>query len=295
MSSFYIKVHSGLGNKIIPLLSILRIAQKENKKVNCYWSNLNRNFKKLDNTHFLKLFEPINNINFINGIKYNKIKNSNTIYLHTLESHSIKGYIKSTKLNSINKNKIIVVENIVHYISLQNEIVFKKYDRWPLGDVTKSDVIKEICKYAKKLKPLKDIQNKIDNIVTNLNIDKIKYLGVHVRVKDGGHPKNNVNTLINKVQIFLNKNPDWKIYLATDSLDIEKKICNKFPNKVCYMKNPFGKKYKDKVKNNLYGLKNAICELFILSKCNKLLGTKKSSFSVLAWLLSNLNELMIWG
>ena len=67
---FYICVHSGLNNKLIPLLSLLRIAKKENRKILCYWDNdayLSKSLFK-----FNDLFENIKEIKFISKNEFYK-------------------------------------------------------------------------------------------------------------------------------------------------------------------------------------------------------------------------------
>ena len=60
---FFIHLHSGLNNKLIPLLSLLRIARKEKKKIKCYWGNDAYLSKSLFN--FNDLFEDIKEIEFV--------------------------------------------------------------------------------------------------------------------------------------------------------------------------------------------------------------------------------------
>ena len=46
--------------------------------------------------------------------------------------------------------------------------------------------------------------------------------------------------------------------------------------------------------NNSNGLKNTVCELFILSKFKTFFGTPGSSFSLMVWLLSDNKNLEFW-
>ena len=63
-----IRVYSGLNNKLLPLISLLRIARKEKKNVKCLWgpdAYINKNMYE-----FIELFKPINDITFINEGEY---------------------------------------------------------------------------------------------------------------------------------------------------------------------------------------------------------------------------------
>ena len=87
--TFYIQIHSGLNNKLIPLLSLLRIARKENRKIKCFWGpdayTSSVIFK------FLDLFEPIKDIDIINQTEYIQAFNNNN---YTQQSQSFLKAIK---------------------------------------------------------------------------------------------------------------------------------------------------------------------------------------------------------
>ena len=53
---------------------------------------------------------------------------------------------------------------------------------------------------------------------------------------------------------------------------------------IMHFDNPFGNSYSDIVNRFTYGTKNAVCELYILSKCSNFVGTPGSSFSFMVWL-----------
>ena len=61
------------------------------------------------------------------------------------------------------------------------------------------------------------------------------------------------------------------------------------------MINPFGDNDSQKVCNNKNSVMNSICEMYILSKCDKIYGTRSSSFTFTAWLLSNNHKLEFWN
>ena len=123
-------------------------------------------------------------------------------------------------------------------------------------------------------------------------IDK-QVLGIHIRMKDGGHPQNKIQRLYDKIKLFYHQHPQWYIYVASDSLEIETVLCKQY-KRILVSTDILGETYQDKVANNQFGFYNGICELFVLSQCNQLWGTKNSSFSVMAWLLSDIDKLIIW-
>lgn len=118
---------------------------------------------------------------------------------------------------------------------------------------------------------------------------------MHIRSTDGGFvhifKKQNIYLFI---EDYINKNPKHNIYIACDSLQIENNIKKQFPTNILYFENPFGNSYEDKFNRNTYGVINGVCEMYILSKCDKFLGTPGSSFSFMIWLLRNEVESEFW-
>jgi len=281
--SFYIHVYSGLNNKLIPLLSLLRISKKENKTIKCLWGNdiyvSNPLFK------FNDLFEDIEGIEFINNTEFvENFNNKNNIIYNKHGSDRDRNEII---YNTNSKNSVFY--KIVHIISYKNDNVVGKFVPYPKEKINKNILIDELREMVKYLKPKKDILNKID-----LNLFKKKILGIHLRTTDGGFvdiPKNNI---FKYIENFLKNNPDYLIYISCDNMILENKIIQKFTNKICYFSSPFGNTYEDKFNRNSFGVKNAICEMFSLSKCTKFVGTPGSSFSFMVWLLRNDNSLDFW-
>jgi len=282
--TFFIHVRSGLNNKLIPLLSLLRIAKKENKNIKCYWRNDAYLSKSLFN--FYDLFENIKEIDFISPSDFLKEYNNknNIVYNKSGSDRDRNEIIYKTN------NKPSVFFKIVHMISYKNDNVIGKYVPYTRESTLKSLIIDELREVITDLKPKKDILNKINFDLFKNN----KILGLHIRTTDGGFkyiPKNNI---FNYVSNFLKNNPLYKIYISCDNFKLEQKIIQKFPNKIYYLKNPFGNKYEDKFNRSTFGTKNAVCEMFSLSKCSKFVGTPGSSFSFMVWLLRNDNVLKFW-
>ena len=251
---FYICVHSGLNNKLIPLLSLLRIAKKENRKILCYWDNdayLSKSLFK-----FNDLFENIKEIKFISKNEfYKQYYNKNNII------YNKNGSDRNKKIIYKKNTKYAVFYKIVHFISYENDNIIKYISPYPREKIKKTNVIDDARKYLKELIPKKDILNKI-----NIDFSNNKILGIHLRTTDGSFkdiPKNNI---IDYITNFLKNNPLYKIYISCDNFEIEQKIIKKFPKKIYYFKNPFGNKYHDKFDRSSFGTKNAVVEIFSLAK-----------------------------
>tara|TARA_B100000035_G_C21036462_1_gene571245 strand:+ start:7412 stop:8284 length:873 start_codon:yes stop_codon:yes gene_type:complete len=283
---FFIYLYSGLNNKLIPLISLLRIANKENKKIYCVWGEDAYCDKTIIQYHHL--FEPIDNIIFIDKNKFvQEFNNSNNKIYNKNGSDRDRNEIIYSKNNTKS-----VFFRIVHAISYKDDNVIGNFVPYPRTTVYENNFIKEMRNNAKKFIPKKMIQNIVDETLTNFNKDQT--IGLHIRTTDGGFtdiPKNEINPFINSLT---NKYPTYKIYISCDNIETENDIINNFGNTIVKLDKPFGKSYEDKFNRFTYGTINAVCEMLILSKCNIFYGTPSSSFTFSTWLLRNDNELNFW-
>ena len=287
---FYIAVYSGLSNKLIPLFSLLRIAQKEKKTIKCFWDR--SAYQKDIVFDFNDLFEPIENIEFVNKNEYMKAFNDN------------KNKIYNRDGSDRDRNEVIykgsgeqntVFNYIVHAISYNQDNIVGMYIPTPRYKVYTNEFINELRSQLKKLKPIYKIQNKIEKIINSDKFKNNKVLGMHIRTTDGGFTDIDDNKSLEYIESFLNNNSDWNIYIASDNSKSEQKIINKFgKNKIIVFDDPFGTTYEDKFNRTTYGVINGVCDLFALSKCDKFIGTPGSSFTFMTWLLRNDDILEHW-
>lgn len=296
MDELYIVVHSGLCNKLLPLMSLLRISELNKKNIVCYWTNECMSLKKIQNGyHFLDFFEELHNVKFIDEKEFNIIKDklSKNKNIHK----NLKENIYINDENSIYNENTLIYNKITHIISFLDDKVNHIFNPNPKDTIyieNHIDFITNLRKYLKHLKPLDDIQQKINYFINENNFNQ-NILGIHIRSVDGGFKYFNTENSIKYIEKIIHNSPEWKIFISTDNIEIETKIKNIFKEKIIYFNNPFGNNYSDKFNFNSYnGLKNSICDLFILSKCNKIIGTKSSSFSLMAFLLSNNDILEYW-
>lgn len=284
---FCLHVYSGLNNKLVPLLSLLRISQKENRKLKCLWGNDTYLNKTLFT--FNDLFENIDNVEFITMQEYFNLFNnkSNKIY-NRLASDRDRNEI----IYRNDRNEIVIFHKVVHLVSYQSDNAVGNYVPYPRDIKTVTPLISELRETAKLLKPVEKIQNKINYVIEDFKKNNV--IGLHIRTTDGGFtdiPSKDVFKFINKL---IQEKSDSKIYISCDSLVLENEIKKIFPNNVLYFSNPFGNNYSDKFNRSSWGTMNVTCEMFILSKCNKFYGTPGSSLSFMVWLLRNDKFLEFW-
>ena len=284
--SFYIEVYSGLNNKLLPLLSLLRIARKENKKIKCFWGQDAYIYKSIFS--FTDLFETIQDISFISPIEYKTAYNnpSYTLYNKYGSDRDRKEIIYKPGSNNS------VFYRIVHLISYSNDNVVGNYVPYPRAKKICSPFIEELKLIVQELVPKKNIMDKINKTVETFN--NYNVLGLHIRTTDGGFTDIPVNKVFSCIESYLAQNSNNKIYISCDNIRLEKDIISKFSSNIIYFEDPFGNNYSDKCNRHTFGTKNAVCEMFILSKCNSFLGTPGSSFSFMTWLLRDDKEFNFW-
>lgn len=285
--TFYIYVRSGLNNKIVPLLSLLRIAKKENRKIKCCWGEdayINKSIFS-----FLDLFNEIDGIEFINHYEYmNNFNDRNSKVYNRDGSDRNRDEI----IYKEDKNDIIVFNKIVHLISYPTDNVINNYVPYPRVMKETTQIISELREVIKNLKPVNEIQCKINNITCDFEENNV--IGLHIRTTDGGFTDIPSKDVFGFIYNLLDTNKDAKIYISCDTLSLENEIKKKFSNNILYFSNPFGENYSDKFNRSSWGTINAVCEMFILSKCNKFYGTPGSSLSFMVWLLRNDKFLEFW-
>ena len=282
MSDKFLDLKSGIGNQLIPLISMIRICDKFNfklyvkdNKIKAYnHTNVN------DKTYTIHNLLNINyDINIISSLPYN------------LNICNCNWNIKKNIITENDKNNTLYY-NVCHVFGTLNDKI-SDYQPYPTKNFQINEFLQELKMYAKLITPVDIINNKINNYIKGL---KCKVLGLHIRTLDGGFIEYyNQNKLFSFIEGFLKDNKDWKIYVSTDNNIIENTLIDKYGESILKLDNPFGNTYNDKFSDNNFGLMNAVYEIYILSKLDKFVGSAGSSFSFLSFLLSNNNSLDFWN
>lgn len=106
--------------------------------------------------------------------------------------------------------------------------------------------------------------------------------GVHVRGTDM-HRRTTVDRVRAVNELIADAPPDVGIFLASD----EPLAWLERPERVVVYDNPL------KYENSVAGTRHALVDLYALARCTKLYGSAGSSFSMMAWVLSALDEYTI--
>lgn len=273
--SVHLYVSSGICNQLVPIVTCIRACQKTNRKLHIYPHSITSymNYKQLQPVDIRQLFDIDPNITFhSNNTKVNAKRRG--------------GWNGEDNLILSNDPPEVQFDHVCHCIGIEGDVI-GGYSPFPAKQLKTTEYINEIRIIAKEsIKPNDTIIEKTRSVII-----KPKTIGLHIRTLDGGF----VNAF-NKERLikFIKDNQDWSIYLSTDNLKLEKELLDEFGN-IQVMTNHFGSKYSDKVSPDKNGLMNGVCELYNLSRCERIVGTASSSFSFISWILSDADTLEFWN
>lgn len=131
--------------------------------------------------------------------------------------------------------------------------------------------------YLKRLvRPKEDIHQRVKIIISNFTKNTI---GVHIRKTFGG----TLEKCYPFVEEFLGSHSDPKIFFCSDTTEYYYKFAEKYGDLVVSQ--------RPVVRNrSIMGIREAITDFCSLSRCNAIVGTKNSSFSEMATILSDVED-----
>lgn len=277
---------SGLGNRLRPLASCYAISKQTKRELTIYWDNITPNGCL---AKWNELFE-----NQISEISLEEIKQLDDCALFTETDGVGHGYEReyqkfgrdalkqlSTKFPSYHKSSFDYSFNNKNIIIYDNGFQ-------PNIDINKT------YEFIQNLKPIKEIQDKIDYYIDKLNLNE-NVIGIHARGTDFG---DFLNYYIQSIQNILNTNPHQKFFLSTEDPIYEKTIKEKFNNNIIirekenYIIKDNFKPWNDH--NSFYITKEhaqeAVEDIFLLSKTNIQIFHPASTFCEIARIINNKNK-----
>ena len=270
---------SGLGNRLRSLSSAYAISKKTGRTLKVYWDN------RIPNgclAPWSELFE--NDIEQITNEEMQKLDDC-----------------------KVCADKYDADREDWHFKNPTLKILTDKYgahgkDGATIGDKQKNIVIfnnnflnavttEESYEFIKLLKPKKEIQDKIDSINEKLSLN-YDIIGIHARGTDFS---STVEYYTEQIDKHLSVNPTQKFFLSTEDPNYEKYITSKYGDKIIYrVKNNYIKRDNQSMAWNNYNsfsittehTKEAVEDLFLLSKTNIDIYHPRSTFSEIARIIS---------
>lgn len=258
----YLWPHSGLGNRIRVIVSGLHFSDKTGEKLVIYWKKDNSLYCNFEDIYEHNEKFSIINVNFFNTLLY-RLKKTKVIRSisnfalsnnFVFEDKDVQEYVWDTGTNNINI-EILSVHFKNYYFFTCHEFYFDAY-------------------YLKFLKPIAEIQEKIENVAATFSK---KTIGIHIRRTD-----HIVSINVSPLELFisiirkdLKRDPDIDYFLATDDPAVETTLKKQFPGKFITYK-------KDFSRSTVKGIRDAMVDIYCLAATVKIYGSFYSSFSDIA-------------
>ena len=279
---------SGMGNRILAACTALLYGELANRKVVIDWRD--ESYSEGGENAFSTYFDcptayPIDALpetdSVFPDLWVGNLDQSLGKYRAEL---NLKGYADM----SFDPSKIDFSEDIIVFCAYTHKInslrpLFKG-EFAPFIEMTVSEILRSIL--DAKMHLVKQISDEIygykkKNFTPNT-------IGVHVRYTDIKVP---LEKIIGKVQTLVNKHKDSAVFLATDSQDVITQFEQKFSGLITVDKwfPPQGQRMHQNWDNCPDRYQNgveALTDLYLLSECNSLVFSSKSSFGYVASLLS---------
>jgi hypothetical protein len=278
INSIYVKVQNGLANRLRTIDSFYGLSKSFNKNLFVCWAP----GPGWSDEHFTDLFTN-QEINFISNEEYSLISDS----LFNLESSIIKSDDRLSYVffeSEANIYRKIMTENLCYSGDSCLEYMMPNY-------------FKQQNLLYSLLRPVNIIQDKITQISRKFDSNTV---GVHVRRGDALNSitkdqfkVSDDDSFFNLMDQEINKNYAVAFFLSTDSKETNEKFLKKYEDRIIHNeeKTFFNSicQYQPK-----YNQDDAVIDLFLLSKTNKIIGSNWSSFSYLSSKMSNI-QLVIAG
>ncbi len=282
MGKIYLKPFGGLANRILSLASGMQLSKDLNKKLIIKWDKHKELF-----AGFNDLFEM------------------SELEVHENDLYHLPAIKRSISIFPIQKNRIYNIWSICGILPYQDaffrdfftnkdfvqdsglhayyEKTRQKFQEYLINHPVHQNIYIAACqqfwdvsKTIHLIKAQNDILVEVDKIYQSTS----PMIGLHIR--RGDHQLSiqysPLERFCETIENELKKNPDTIFYLATDSVEVEKKLIAKY-NIVVHQKVFSRKKTK--------GVKDAYIDMLALSKTQKIYGSYWSTFSYLASEIGN--------
>ncbi len=261
----YIKVQNGLANRLRTINSFLTLSKKTKRPLYICWQP----GPGFSDEKFTDLFEEISELSFISEEEYIEV---------SLQIFNIDLEVTKT-INSLQYNYARKKEDIVKLIF--NSPISYEGDSC-LEYMFPSDFQYENTLY-KSLKPVPEIMSKIREIEANFDNNTI---GLHIRKGDASRcpwRKFTSQTIEEFCDLLDSYDAKHSFFLSTDCRKTQDEIINKYKDRFKIYYNP-DKRFAEST--DMYSSKpyqsDAVIDLFLLSRNDRVIGSKFSSFSTLA-------------
>lgn len=256
----------GLANRMRVIGSFVSLFSATYADISVYWF-----LDEMMAAPFNSLFLPLDLVNVKEGSFWNqllKIPRKCNLYLPLLYQKLCYD-LTSYDNPSFDRNSIIGSRNV--YITTCYEVPYLGSD--------------ENVVLNKIFKPVPEIQSKIDYVKGKISGNTV---GVHIRRTDNGKSIMYSPTVsfIREMDRELDNNAQTTFYLATDSEEEKQMLKKRYGSRLVVYDGLLER-------SSVEGIQDAVVDLYSLSSCRKVFGSYYSSFSDIAAVLGNIENIII--
>lgn len=268
---------SGLANRLRVIASAVKLSRISNKQLYIYWDNNNGL-----NAVYDDLFEPIDNA----IIKKPPFRYKLWLFMR---SFSLKMRKISEWYLEIFKFDFVFLDNMAPLIWHRKlNLEQKVNDSKNVFMATCQELNYYDGQDYKVFIPKAELLEKIDLLSMKFSTNTI---GIHIRSTDNEMSIKNspFNLFIKKMDEEILLDANVQFFLSTDNIDYQEKILQRFgPNRIHFYVKEFSR-------NKTEGIKDAVIDLFCLSRTSKIYGSYFSSFSYIPGRLGDISveQLMV--
>lgn len=287
-------VHNGLANRLLPLVSCLRLAQKTNRTLNIIWNGTPvRSCIRYDGPpcKYYDLFLPNvditeneHGLTYVREYNFEYWDNKDMVMDISGTGHIYTNYGLYTIIGE-DDDQTSICKRLCDTISKGGELKFDPICH-ELGELLRTT-----------LRPIPELQSEIDRMKGKYFQPQKKMIGIHLRCTDGGFLNikwdGMVAKLLNQSIAWCKESPDHGILLCTDNPKYYVQFATKIQseNQLVFYNPPAelcGTKSTtvDKFNNDKYNVLCGLIEMYLLGECSQgVIGTAASTFSVCGMLM----------
>lgn len=263
----YIEPCAGLGNRLLGLASAYAVAKQLDRKLTVVWKR-----EVGCNIHADELFDlPVEVIEISeNGYKKEPIAQFKGDRMKKKLRSAASRFLECDDMERIKNEE--GYDALLEAIKAEPAIYIKAFG--PICEVNAES-------YA-FLKPSRNIEEKGAALFEKIDAHTV---GVHVRRTDHTEAIANspLSLFINRMKDELNADAEAKFFVATDDVTVKQELREALPGEKLIFNE---KGIIDR--NSKEGLEDAFIEMLALSRCNKILGSYNSTFSLLPSYIGNI-------
>jgi hypothetical protein len=253
-----LKVNSGLCNRMRAIASALALSRVAGRPLTVYWFNT-----RALNCPFSRLFEPIPGVKVV-AVETGRLRSLLDLGALRLrlagwrEPYDL--FLSSDKMDELRAQGIDLAKAAAQAQRCGIETYGRFYGSAPFYD---------------DLKPQRELLEEAEKTFSGIMAGSHgSVVGVHIRRGDNG-----ASIQVSPLDLFLarmrhevSEDPEVRFFLATDDPSTEFAVTSEFPGRVTV-------RCKDLSRNRARGVRDALVDLLVLSKCRLVLGSYWSSFS----------------